>query len=241
LQHLADGGIAAFALFVALVVAGIAVAVAAVRRLAGDERAAAVALVAAPAAYLLHALVDYSWDFLAATAPVMVALGVLTGAGRPLLAVKRRLLVAVVSVTALVVFLASFASPRLADRYVRSSTRALGDGDFDRSRDRALWARFFNPLSVEPLYSLARVAELRRDPDTAERYYIKAVELQPENPETWYTHGIFQFDVRDNMCAAYRFLNEAYTLDPAGNQWVRDGPLDIARDAVNAGGCALGS
>jgi tetratricopeptide (TPR) repeat protein len=170
----------------------------------------------------------------------MVALGVLTGAGRPLLAVKRRLLVAVVSVIALVVFLASFASPRLADRYVRSSTRALGDGDFDRSRDRALWARFFNPLSVEPLYSLARVAELRRDPDTAERYYIKAVELQPENPETWYALGIFEFQVQENLCAAYRFLNNSYTLDSAG-QWLPGGPLDVAREAVNQGGCAPGS
>ena len=75
----------------------------------------------------------------------------------------------------------------------------------------------------------------------AEREYIRAVELQPENPELWYTLGLFQFDVRDNLCAAYRYLNEAYTLDPVGNQWVDDGPLDVARDAVDAGGCALGS
>jgi hypothetical protein len=65
--------------------------------------------------------------------------------------------------------------------------------------------------------------------------------LQPDNPETWYALGIFEFDVRDNLCAAYRFLNNAYTLDPVGNQWVEDGPLDIARDSVNAGGCAPGS
>ena len=47
--------------------------------------------------------------------------------------------------------------------------------------------------------------------------------------------------MRDNLCAAYRYLNNAYTLDPAGNQWVEGGPLDVARDAVNAGGCAPGS
>jgi len=45
----------------------------------GPVVSAAVALVAAPAAYLAHSLVDYSWDFLAATAPAMVALGVLAG------------------------------------------------------------------------------------------------------------------------------------------------------------------
>ena len=39
------------------------------------------------------------------------------------------------------------------------------------------------------------------------------------------------------MCAAYTFLNESYTLDPSGSQWVPGGPLDVARDAVNAGAC----
>ena len=43
-------------------------------RLDGAERAAAAALVALPAAYLVHALVDYNWDFLAVTAPTMLAL-----------------------------------------------------------------------------------------------------------------------------------------------------------------------
>jgi hypothetical protein len=43
------------------------------------------------------------------------------------------------------------------------------------------------------------------------------------------------------MCAAYRFLNNAYTLDPAGSQWVEGGPLDAARKVVNDGGCAAGS
>ena len=105
-----------------------------------------------------------------------------------------------------------------------------------RARDQALWARFFNPLSAEPLLALARVAERQGRVLRAEREYIRAVELQPENPETWYTLGIFQFDVRDNLCAAYRYLNDAYTLDPAGNQWVDGGPLDVARDAVNAAG-----
>ena len=38
-------------------------------------------------------------------------------------------------------------------------------------------------------------------------------------------------------CAAYEFLNEGYTRDPAGRQWVPGGPLDVARDAVNEGAC----
>jgi hypothetical protein len=242
LQQLADGGIPALALFVLLVLAGMATCVAALRRLSGAERTAALALVTIPAAYLVHSLVDFSWDFLAVTAPTMVALGVLAGAGRssryirpssPVLAIGVVLLAAAV--------LVSFSFPRLADRAERRSTRALASGDLDKALDLALWAHFFNPVSADPLFARARVAEREGNELRAERVYREAVGLQPDNPETWYTLGIFEFDVRDNKCAAYRFLNEAYTLDPAGSQWREGGPLDVARDAVNEGACAPGS
>lgn len=241
LQQLAGGGLPALLLFSLLVAAGAAASVGAVRRLDGGERAAAVPLVAAPAAYLAHALVDYSWDFLAATAPVLLALGILAGAGRMPPAVRKRPLLAAASVLVALALLGSFASPRLAERSVRASTRALGEGDFERARDRAQWARVLNPLSVEPLFALARVAERRRFQNTAEKRYIQAVELQPENPETWYALGLYEFQVLGNLCAAYRFLNDAYTLDPAGSQWTRGGPLDVSREAVNEGACAPGS
>ena len=241
LQHLSDGGVPGLAVFLGFMAAVAAACTCALRRLEGAERRAAVALVAVPAAYAGHALVDYSWDFLAVTAPVMVAAGVLLAAGRPPAGARRRPLLAVGAMGLAVVVLVSFSFPRLADRMERSSTRALVDGDFERARDRALWARFFNPLSIDPLFALARVAERMRFVATAERRYIQAVELQPENPEAWYTLGTYEYEVRGNLCAAYRFLNNAYTLDPSGNQWVKGGPLDVARDAVNAGGCARGS
>jgi len=237
LQHLADGGIVAFGLFLVLAAAAAAACVCALRRLEGAERAAAVALVAAPAAYGLHALVDYTWDFLAVTAPTMVALGVLAGAGRAAGERRRRLLLGISAVLVTLALLVSFASPRLAERSARASTRALDQRDFDTARDRALWARFFNLLAVDPVFALARIAERQNRRATAERKYVQAVELQPENPETWYALGLYEFQALRKMCAAYRFLNEAYTLDPAGNQWVPGGPLDIARDAVNAGAC----
>ena len=242
LQQLADGGVVALGLFGALALAGFATCVAALRRLAGGERAAALALVAAPAAYLVHSLVDFSWDFLAVTAPTMVALGALAGAGRSSTYVRRPAAVIGVGVLLLAaVVLASFSFPRLADRAERRSTRALASGELENARDLAAWARFFNPVSAEPLYAKARVEERAGNVLRAERAYLRAVELQPGNPETWYTYGIFEFEVRDNMCAAYRALNEAYTRDPSGSQWREGGPLDVARDAVNEGACAPGS
>jgi O-antigen ligase len=242
LQQLADGGVLAFALFLTLVGGAGAVCVCALRRLDHSERAAAVALVAVPAAYLGHAFVDYNWNYLAVTAPTMVALGVLAAVGRELgRTSRRRPFVAVGSVVVALVVLVSFSFPRLADSMERSSTQALAAGDLARAHDRALWARFFNPLSADPLFALGRFEEAQHSLKGAERRYIQAVELQPDNPETWYTLGIFEFQSLKNLCATYRFLNNAYTLDPAGNQWVKGGPLDVARDAVNNGGCASGS
>ena len=241
LQQLADGGVVALGLFLVVILAGIAVCICAVRRLSGHERTAAVALVAAPAAYLGHSLVDYNWDFLAVTAPTMVALGSLAAAGREALAPRRRPVLGVGIVVLAALVLVSFSFPRLADRAERRSTRALADGDLRTASDEARWAHFFNPASADPLYARARIAEVQGVDSRAERYYIKAVELQPDNPLTWYTLGIFEFEARRNLCAAYRFLNNAYTLDPKGNQWTKGSPLDVARDAVNEGGCAPGS
>jgi hypothetical protein len=241
LQQLADGGVVALGLFVVVILAGIAVCVCALRRLSGAERAAAVALVAVAAAYVAHALVDYNWDFLAVTAPTMVALGALAGAGRDSRLGGRHPFLAAGVVLLAAAVLVSFSFPRLADRAERSSTRALASGDFDRAYDQALWAGFFNPVSADPLFARARVAQRQGIPWRAQNAYIQAVELQPDNPETWYALGIYQFEVRKNLCAAYRFLNNAYTLDPSGSQWRQGGPLDVARAAVNEGGCAPGS
>jgi tetratricopeptide (TPR) repeat protein len=237
IQQLADGGVVAVGLFVLLLLAGAGVCIAAVRRLEGAERAAAVALVAAPTAFVVHAVVDYTWDFLAVVAPTMVALGVLAGAGRIPAPARPRPFLAVATVLVALVALASFASPRVAESKVRESTRALDERDFDAARDAADRARLLNPLSVEPIWALARVDERQGRFEDAEERYVQAVELQPENPETWYALGLYEFQVRGNMCAAYEFLNNAYTLDPAGSQWVPGGELDIARDAVNDGAC----
>jgi hypothetical protein len=236
LQQLADGGVAGVGLWVALVLAAGWTCLAALRRLESEERAAAAALVAAPAAYLLHSLVDYDWDFLAVTAPAMVALGVLAAAGRPT-GLRRRPVAGLGAVLLVATVLVSFSFPRLADESVRESTRALGEDDFGRARDEAERAESLNPLSVDPLHAHARVSERRGFTRSAEAWYVEAAELQPENPETWYALGLFEFQVRGNLCGAYEFLNNAYTLDPRGQQWFRGGPLDVSRRAVNKGAC----
>jgi hypothetical protein len=237
LQQLAGGGVVAFVLWWLLVGAAVATAVCALRRLSGPERSAAVALTALPLAYGIHSLIDFDWDFLAVTAPTMFALGVLAASGRDPGELRRRPLLAAAVLLVAAAALLSLVSPRIADRAVRASTDALVGRDLERAEVQASRAATWNPLSIDPLVALARVEEARGDLDGAERRYIEAVELQPENPEAWYALGLFELEALSRPCAAYRFLNEAYTLDPVGRQWVPGGPLDVARDAVNAGAC----
>jgi tetratricopeptide (TPR) repeat protein len=237
MQQLSEGGVVALLLFLSLVGGAGAVCVCALRRLDGQERAAAVALVALPAVYVVHALVDYDWDFLAVTAPTMLSVGVLAGAGLPAVAARRRPLLVVASALIAVTLVASFSFPRLSERSGRSALRALDARDYDAAKDKALRARFFDPLSVQPLWTLASVASRQGQDEEARRRYAQAVELQPENPDTWYAIGIYEYQVLGNLCLAYRYLNNAWTLDSAGTEWVKGGVLDQTRAAVNAGAC----
>jgi len=114
---------------------------------------------------------------------------------------------------------------------------ALDRGDLEAANDAVERARSLDPLSLQPVFADARVAEQRRREVAALEAYREATRLQPENPESWLQLGLYEFDVGDR-CGAYRDLNEAFTLDPAGKQWTRGGPLDLSRDWVNARNCS---
>ena len=167
----------------------------------------------------------------------MVALGVLAGAGRP--PAERRRLPAL-ALGAVVVALAVLCLVRGAP--ARGAERALLDprargADYDARAGPAERGASLNPL-------LAR-AHLRARPDRGapgrrargQARYVDAVELQPENPETWYALGLYEYEVIRDLCAAHEYFERAFALDPVGNQWVPGGPLDVAREAVDDGGC----
>ena len=235
LQFLAGTGPVGLVLFLGLVGAAGWAAHRALRRLAGAEREAAAALAAVPALWLLHALVDYPWDFAAVTGPALFAVGVLAAAGREPVRVRQAPAAAAVAAASLCV-LASVASPWLAERSLRDVLPALERRDVEAAADAASRARSLDPLALGPLFARARVHEAEREFEAARGAYADAVRLQPENPASWLELGLFEAS-RGALCPAYRHLNEAYTLDPAGTQWVEGGPLDRARAWVNAGNC----
>jgi tetratricopeptide (TPR) repeat protein len=236
LQFLAGTGPVGLALFLALVAAAGAAAASALRRLDGLERDAAAALVIALALWLVHALVDYDWDLLAVTGPVLFAAGALAAAGRP--ARRAPGLFAAVGAAALAVAaVLSVATPWLAERELRKVNVALDAGNLEAANAAVEQARSLDPLSLGPVFAQARVDEQRGREVAALETYREATRLQPKNPESWLQLGLYEFDVGDR-CGAYRDLNEAYTLDPAGKQWTRGGPLDVSLAWVNAGNCS---
>jgi O-antigen ligase/polysaccharide polymerase Wzy-like membrane protein/tetratricopeptide repeat protein len=235
LQFLAGMGVVGLALFAALAAAAAAAATTARRRLEGGERDAAAALSVALALWLVHALVDYDWDFVAVTGPASFAAGALAAVGRPA-RISARPLAALAAIAVAVAAAVSVVTPWLADRSVREVGHALDRGDVAAAVDSAERARSLDPLSLEPLFGRARAEEKRGKLETALSAYREAARLQPENPESWYELGLYEFQLGDR-CSAYVHLNQAYTLDPAGRQWVRGGPLDEARAWVNDRNC----
>ncbi len=234
LQFLAGTGIVGLALLLGLVAAAAAAAVGAVRRLEGSERDAAAALSVALALWLVHALVDYDWDFVAVTGPAFFAAGALAAAGRPPRRGSFPFAAAAAGALALAA-VAAVVTPWLAQRSVREVNPALERGEIDAARDAADRARSLDPLSLEPLFARARVEEDAGDEEAALAAYRRAADIQPENPVPWYELGLYEFNLGDR-CSAYVHLNRAYTLDPAGLQWEQGSELDQARDWVNVPG-----
>ncbi|HSL63481.1 MAG TPA: tetratricopeptide repeat protein, partial [Gaiellaceae bacterium] len=49
--------------------------------------------------------------------------------------------------------------------------------------------------------------------DEAERLFRRAIELQPENPRTWYELARFEFESRRRLDEALVYADRSYALD----------------------------
>jgi O-Antigen ligase len=237
LQFLAETGIFGLLLGAGAVLAGLWAIFEAVRRLEGPERAAAAALALAVPAYLVHALVDIDWDFVAVSAPLFLVLGVLlahpglaeTPARRPLWALGSIVLASAAGY--------SLTVPWLAARDVNSAYDALGAVQPARAASDARSAHDLNPLSIDPYRAWAGAEIESGHAASALRLYEREVSLQPENSDTWYDLGAFEYQVLRDPCHAYDALNQAYTLDPYGPSGTKGGLLDRSRAVRNSGRC----
>ena len=232
LQLLSDTGLPGLVLGLVLIVGLVLGLRATIGRLEPDERAAAVGLLAFPLAFGLHALVDYDLDFLAVAAPTARVSAALLGAGRPAAAARGGLLLRASAVVGAGAVIWVLVAPALSLRAVDTAIRQSDAGNFGAAAASARRAQGLNPLSPEPLFARATVADLAGDTSAADIIYVKATRLQPENPATWFQLGVFRF-IAGDLCGAYFALNAAYTLDPKSSLFDEGSALDRARAAVN--------
>jgi tetratricopeptide (TPR) repeat protein len=213
LQFLSETGI------VGLLLAGGAAAAAwvgvvrGVRRLEGDERAAALALAIGALGFALHSLIDFNWDFVAVCAPLFVSVGVLLARGVVAGAPRRTL----APIPAAVALAAAFSllTPWFAQRDTDSALAALEAGRPAQAAARAHDASSLNPLALDPLFVEAAAAEQLGDFDAARSLYVKAIERQPLNWRGWYELGAYDASLGNDE-AAVRPLRRAAELDPHG-------------------------
>ena len=217
LQFLSETGILGLLLGAGAIGTGLVAAARAVRRLEPSERMVATALLIAGAAYVLHSLVDFDWDFVAVTAPFFVVLGVLAAApyGSDPPAPRRRPLWALGTTVFVLAALYSLAAPWLADRKVDQAYSAIDAADPSRAAQLASDARRLDSVSIDPIIAAAAAAEARGDVPAAERLYLTATKTQPDNWRTWYE--VARFEVRQgDMTDANTHLQRAIALNPLG-------------------------
>src|SRR5581483_229604 len=227
LQFLAETGIVGFLLFLALVGAGTAAVVAALRRLQPAERAAGAALAIGLGAYVLHALVDIDWAF--------VVLGAFAGLGaRERRAVRLPRPAAAAGGVAALAVLYSLVAPYAASRLVDATYSEIADGRTSAALSDGRAAHGLNPLSTDALLALGDAEVARGDEAAALRRYRQAVDLEPENSSTWYALGSYEFYTGRYELALHD-LDRAYGLDPYGPAGRPGGLLDQARAKVLGG------
>jgi hypothetical protein len=210
LQFLSETGLVGF--FLALVSIG-AAGVGVVRRLRwlrGQERAAAAALAVLAAAYVLHSLVDFDWDFVAVSAPFFLSVGALLG-GR-VVRDERRLVWAPVPAAVVAAVALSLLTPWFAQRATDAARAAIADGRPIRAYRDARDARSLNPLALDPLLVQAAALEQVGDFQGARTLYLDGVKLQPLNWRPWYELGRFEEGQQD-WARAVRPLERSVELD----------------------------
>jgi hypothetical protein len=165
-----------------------AIAVAAHRALS-RHRAPQLALpLAVLAAFLVQALVDWSWAIPALTVPALAAGGVILAAAAPGVVPRARAAggVAVALIAAVVVVAgASALLPWWSVRLNDAADRALAEGRPAVALERAQAAEARNPLAVAPLRTQAAALRALGEPGRAMAVQLEMTRVQPDNPAPW--------------------------------------------------------
>jgi hypothetical protein len=243
LNVLTELGVVGFALFL-VAVCGLLVAVFrhAVRDRDDPCRSLLAACQAAIAAFVVHLSIDWGWDMAAITLVFLLLAGVsasyirdrrvkVAAASRtpevaasglalevPAASVVRRgppSLTVRVLLTAVVLFaVACWALPYFAERATMSAQDQLSRGQAPAAEADARRAAALNPLSIDPLLTLADVQAQQGDPDAAAATLQRAVRLQPDNYRPYYQMGTLLLESFHDEAAARAWYLRALELNP---------------------------
>jgi hypothetical protein len=223
LQMLAETGLIGLVLGFGGVLALLAAALSRLRLLAGRERDLAVALVAAAVAWLVHGFYDWDWNIPAVTAPVLAMLGVVAARPVPLVvpavaaprSAWRGALTAVATVVAAVAIV-SAVLPEVATHKADSAAALAASGkpsDLEHAAAQADLASRLDPLSTEPLFVAAAVAQARGRLLEARDDLLSAADRQPDDPDAWLRLGFLAISLADRQGAVIATQRVA-ALDP---------------------------
>ncbi len=227
LQFLAETGLVGFVLAMGGLLALLAAALAAVRRLApGPERGMAAALVGASVGWFAHSFYDWDWDMPGATLPALLFLGLVCARGAfrpppeyapaPLRGGLRAVLLAGATLTlgavAVSAALPSLAHTRTADA-LASVDRNATPAKLRTAQADADFASRIDPLSSEPLLAASSLASRRGRPAQARGYLMDAIRRDPDSLEVWL--AVTRFELRRGDAANVRIaLGRVLDLDP---------------------------
>jgi hypothetical protein len=140
------------------------------------------------AAFVVQALVDWSWAIPALTVPALAAGGVILAAAAPGAAPGARrpggAAVALIA-AAVMIAVASALLPWWSVRLNDAADRALAEDRPGLALERAEAAVARNPLSIAPLRTKAAALRALDEPGRAMAVQIEMTRVQPDNPATW--------------------------------------------------------
>jgi O-antigen ligase len=173
-------------------VAAAAACCAAVTRLRGSERNAALALVAGVGAFAFHNQIDWEWKqtaltLLAYPIPVMIACAAGGAFARP---PRRRLAIAVAVAFTLAIIPVTL--PVLGNRGLDRSDRLDAQGRVDEARVEADLAAALDRTSVDAQLQRASLLQELGRPNDARRAIEHAISLAPKDAQTWLTLAGYQ-------------------------------------------------
>jgi tetratricopeptide (TPR) repeat protein len=110
--------------------------------------------------------------------------------------------------------------PLRADTRTQDALATLDTGNADAARAQAQQARDIDPLSLDPLYTLATVESAAGRKSAARRALEQAVRLQPANPDPWLRLAEFELNTLKRPKMAMTAIRPALYLDPRSSDAV---------------------